>query len=295
MPNNLKSGIENLSGLDMSDVKVHYNSNKPAQLQAHAYAQGNQIHIASGQERHLPHEAWHVVQQKQGRVTPTKQLKGKVNINDDSRLEKEADVMGAKALKTGVMTQRKLNSLHTDNQVVQRATSIHYFPGRFNYMDLVDGPSEEIVGKEMRATIDPNDPIMGSEPGKGVQFGIMSSLNAIGYKRMIRGHLMNGQMGGLGIAANLFPITAQANSKHKSYVENYVKGQLHEENKKPKHLRENIDYRVQVINQGGSRRFRDGDTIKCPFSNALPSTSRKGGWTPVQFNNFHPRPPLKKW
>ncbi|MCB0400488.1 MAG: DUF4157 domain-containing protein, partial [Flavobacteriales bacterium] len=95
MPDNLKSGIESLSGMDMSDVKVHYNSSQPAQLQAHAFAQGNQIHLSPGQERHLPHEAWHVVQQKQGRVAPTKQLKGKVNINDDAGLEKEADVMGA--------------------------------------------------------------------------------------------------------------------------------------------------------------------------------------------------------
>ncbi len=98
LPNHLKSGIENLSGHSMDDVKVHYNSDKPAQLNAHAYAQGNQIHVASGQEKHLPHEAWHVVQQKQGRVKPTLQMKGKVNVNDDVGLEKEADVMGAKAI-----------------------------------------------------------------------------------------------------------------------------------------------------------------------------------------------------
>ena len=98
LPDKLKSGIENLSGYSMDDVKVHRNSSKPAQLQAHAYAQGNQIHLASGQEKHLPHEAWHVVQQKQGRVKPTLQMKGKVAINDDAGLEKEADVMGAKAL-----------------------------------------------------------------------------------------------------------------------------------------------------------------------------------------------------
>ena len=55
----------------MNDVKVHYNSNKPAQLQAHAYTQGTNIHVAQGQERHLAHEAWHVVQQKQNRVRPT--------------------------------------------------------------------------------------------------------------------------------------------------------------------------------------------------------------------------------
>ncbi|MFH6990859.1 DUF4157 domain-containing protein [Flavobacterium sp. FlaQc-48] len=97
LPDHLKSGIENLSGHSMDDVKVHYNSSKPAQLQAHAYAQGTDIHIASGQEKHLPHEAWHVVQQKQGRVRPTLQMKGKVNVNDDKGLENEADLMGAKA------------------------------------------------------------------------------------------------------------------------------------------------------------------------------------------------------
>ena len=97
LPDNLKSGIGNLSGYSMDDVKVYYNSDKPAQLQALAYAQGTDIHLGSGQEKHLPHEAWHVVQQKQGRVKPILQMKGGVNVNDDKELENEADVMGAKA------------------------------------------------------------------------------------------------------------------------------------------------------------------------------------------------------
>lgn len=101
LPDNLKSGIENFSGYSMNDVKVHYNSSQPAQLHAHAYAQGTDIHIAPGQEKHLPHEAWHVVQQKQGRVRPTLQMKGKVNVNDDAGLEKEADLMGNKANSMG--------------------------------------------------------------------------------------------------------------------------------------------------------------------------------------------------
>jgi hypothetical protein len=95
---NLKSGMENISGHSLDDVKVHYNSPKPAQLNAHAYAQGSNIHLASGQEKHLPHEAWHVVQQKQGRVKPTTSVNG-MAVNDNIGLEKEADVMGAKALK----------------------------------------------------------------------------------------------------------------------------------------------------------------------------------------------------
>ncbi len=97
LPDALKSGIEHLSGLSMDDVKVQYNSKQPAQLNAHAFAQGHQIHIAPGQQKHLPHEAWHVVQQMQGRVKPTLQMKGKTLINDDVALEKEADRMGARA------------------------------------------------------------------------------------------------------------------------------------------------------------------------------------------------------
>lgn len=66
LPDNLKSGIESLSGMSMDNVRVHYNSSQPAQLNALAYAQGTDIHVAPGQEQHLPHEAWHVVQQAQG-------------------------------------------------------------------------------------------------------------------------------------------------------------------------------------------------------------------------------------
>ena len=97
LPDNLKSGIENLSGISLDDVKVHRNSDKPAHLQALAYAQGTDIHLGAGQEKHLPHEAWHVVQQKQGRVKPTLQMKDKTPVNDDIGLEKEADIMGARA------------------------------------------------------------------------------------------------------------------------------------------------------------------------------------------------------
>ncbi|SMD14510.1 hypothetical protein [Pedobacter nyackensis] len=75
LPDNLKSGVENLSGYSLDNVP--------------------------GQERHLPHEAWHVAQQKQGRVQPTMQLKGKLNISDDAGLENEADHFGSVAAGVG--------------------------------------------------------------------------------------------------------------------------------------------------------------------------------------------------
>lgn len=132
MPDSLKNGTENLSGLSMDDVRVHYNSPKPAQLQAHAYAQGSQIHLGPGQEKHLPHEAWHVVQQKQGRVQPTMQMKG-VNINDNAGLEREADVMGDKVmvnpvdskLDTYYVSDRGLNVVETTHLRLNKTTPTH--------------------------------------------------------------------------------------------------------------------------------------------------------------------------
>jgi hypothetical protein len=56
--------------------------------QVGAYAQGNDTHLTPGQKKHLAHQAWRVVQQRQGRVKPTLQT------HDSSELEKEAGVTG---------------------------------------------------------------------------------------------------------------------------------------------------------------------------------------------------------
>lgn len=96
MPDHLKSGLEQLSGFELSNVRVHYNSAKPAQLKALAYAQGQDIHLGPGQEQQLPHEGWHVVQQMQGRVKPHYKVQGML-FNEDRQLEREADVWGKRA------------------------------------------------------------------------------------------------------------------------------------------------------------------------------------------------------
>ncbi|MCL2206511.1 MAG: DUF4157 domain-containing protein [Fibromonadales bacterium] len=91
IPNTVKEKFENLSGLSFDDVRVYYNSNKPAQLQALAYTYGNHVYIAPGQEMHLEHELVHVVQQKQGRVKPTRTING-FPLNDDPVMEQEASL-----------------------------------------------------------------------------------------------------------------------------------------------------------------------------------------------------------
>ena len=114
IPDSMKARFENNSGFSFDDVQVYYNSPKPAQLQALAYTQGNQVHIAPGQEEHLPHELGHVVQQKAGIVRPTTRVNG-VEINDDERLERDAD----KSLSFGI-NDSSYTSDSITSPVVQR-------------------------------------------------------------------------------------------------------------------------------------------------------------------------------
>lgn len=126
LPPRLQAGLESLSGMDLSGVRVHLRSPQPGALGALAYTQGDHIYLGPGQERHLPHEAWHVVQQRRGQVQPTMQSKG-VSINDSGALEQEADDMGARAARGAPSSEpggpRGIEQVRTSapaNAVVQR-------------------------------------------------------------------------------------------------------------------------------------------------------------------------------
>lgn len=90
-------------------IDVKYNSSEPAKVGAHAFAQGNTIHLASGQEKHLPHEIGHVMQQREGKVKATTSVNG-IKVNDDPKLEREANVIGAKALQMKSSETSKVNT-----------------------------------------------------------------------------------------------------------------------------------------------------------------------------------------
>ncbi len=124
LPDRLKDRIESLSGMSLDDVKVHYNSSNPAQLQALAYTQGTEIHVAPKQERYLAHEAWHVVQQKQGRVQSTMHLQGRA-INNNAELEHEADVMPTRLVQGGKQQSTVRQSAYSPrNSTIQRVSSL---------------------------------------------------------------------------------------------------------------------------------------------------------------------------
>jgi hypothetical protein len=151
LPDALRKGAEALSGIALDDVRVHYNSAEPAKLGAVAHARGSDIHLAPGQERHLPHEAWHVVQQKQGRVRPTMQLRRGVAINDNAGLEREADTMGARALHASWSSSAPAFMKPPRTAIVQR--KISYTTGYSNKKALL-GALYALFDKTARRCID---------------------------------------------------------------------------------------------------------------------------------------------
>lgn len=150
LPDNLKSGVEKLSGESLNDVQVHRNSDQPAQMQAHAFAQGNQIHVAPGQEKHLPHEAWHVAQQKQGRVKPTTQMKGQIPVNDDKGLEHEADVMGAKALQKGTLDKPTQLKSFTDTDLTSAVLNDSPSQNTPTLQHKIDTEGSAVIGGDLK-------------------------------------------------------------------------------------------------------------------------------------------------
>lgn len=120
LPKPLRRNVEALGGFSFAAVRVHHDSPEPAMLRALAFTRGSDIHLGPGQEQHLPHEAWHVVQQKQGRVQPTALLGG-VPINSESSLESEADQMASRVVAGPAAEQTaRADNLAPNPLVVQR-------------------------------------------------------------------------------------------------------------------------------------------------------------------------------
>lgn len=95
IPIQLKNRMEQNTEVTLDDVRVHYNSHRPARLDALAYTQGTEVYLGPGQERYLPHELGHVVQQKLGLVRSDTLHESGVRMNTDQALERQADRIGA--------------------------------------------------------------------------------------------------------------------------------------------------------------------------------------------------------
>ncbi len=103
LPASTQAQMGNAFDFDFSGVRVHEGSQAGA-MGALAYTQGTDVHFAPGQydpasgkgQELIGHELAHVVQQSEGRVAATTQMKGE-GLNEDEGLEREADDQGARA------------------------------------------------------------------------------------------------------------------------------------------------------------------------------------------------------
>jgi hypothetical protein len=87
LPDSLKSGMEALTGADLSNVRVHRNSHAPAAIGVQSYSNGLDIYLKPGEEKLLAHELTHVVQQSQGRTQPTTSMKSSDAMRTQIRAE----------------------------------------------------------------------------------------------------------------------------------------------------------------------------------------------------------------
>lgn len=236
LPDGLKAGMENLSGVSLDDVAVHYNSERPAQMRALAYTQGTSIYISPGQEQHLAHETWHVVQQKQGRVQATLQMQGEA-VNDSPALEREADVMGER-VRAGVA--RMGEGASTPDAAPPDVLAANSPTPVIQGYDMTYGPLVNDCGSDMHVLIyGKNDPDIskGGVPSVVPNWWPTAFNEPDGPTRtyfsnyVVQGHLLNNNIGGPGnTMSNLTPITKSTNTTHLTNIEKAVKTEVLDNN-----------------------------------------------------------------
>lgn len=83
------------------------------------------------------------------------------------------------------------------------------------------------VGKKMQAWLDPDDRLQGQSASvNSSQNDMMAAIRehwGIEGGNVVKGHLLNDNLGGSALAANLYPITGGANKDHLGFVENAIK------------------------------------------------------------------------
>jgi hypothetical protein len=123
------------------------------------------------------------------------------------------------------------------------------------------------VGIIADAWLDPADPKTGSRTGPAPHPSVYTNGN---WPTLYQGHLLNANLGGQAIPSNLFPVTPAFNGQHSSIIEDNVKYELLDLNRKradPVHAanyaNRRLHYNVQVINAhiGNFRPAHVGATI----------------------------------
>lgn len=145
-----------------------------------------------------------------------------------------------KDLKKKDITKKPTKKKKTENTAPIQffsGTHISCYTQPYYYWSVQDEGriEEEVVGHYMRAELDPDDSYNGSATDSDVQEQLMKSLrrqyNITNSCDLVKGHLLNHDLGGLAIQANLFPISGNANKAHSRCIEEPLKKYLYSGNK----------------------------------------------------------------
>jgi hypothetical protein len=156
----------------------------------------------------------------------------------------------AAARSPAAVAQRALNSLAGRSEqhalqrmqsVIQAKTEIEHTPGYIKF-DAGNGTQNFMVGTSMTAKLDVGYPVVGS--ATGANWTWMQALRGkYPAANIVRGHLLNHDLGGYAVPQNLYPISTLANANHSSEVEQHVKGLLNDDNAK----KDRVYYKVDVV------------------------------------------------
>lgn len=218
----LKASINSQSSMSDDHAKVHSPSSRTTPLSVHDYVQEG--------------------------VMPTAQMKNGMQFRAAGKGEAGAVKADLAAYSTNGQMPVFRKSLSIPfgasglQATAQLATKIKHTPGTVPFAG-----KNYMVGKKMIAKLDPDDPVKGSATTAD-NYDWMKGIRAYYDKAgVIRGHLLNHDLGGYGVPENLYPISSMANSQHSDRVEQKVKGALSDSASNTKN---EIEYSVDVNEKG---------------------------------------------
>lgn len=149
------------------------------------------------------------------------------------------DQVGRPAMARGLGAVSQMRMM--PGQVIQMDTEIQHQTGSLNLGSL----GSFTVGIGMSATLDPDDPVQGSATGPNWVW--MQKLRAVyPHAGVVRGHLLNHDLGGYAVPENLYPISTKANADHSARVEQNVKKALTDAHAVTTTPKPKISYGVKV-------------------------------------------------
>ncbi len=223
---------------DFREIRVHTDTEADEMnrgLQSVAFTQGRDIYFRKGEYTPgtyagrwlIAHELAHAVQQRAvSRLTPETEHGPRVQKQDPSQ-----GSLGDMPKGEGKKVYEKRGQVplmeYRERQVVSCHSEVHHY-----YQEIrrrTDGPGQlhDRVAIAMAAYLDPSDGMRGTGASQGGPVGgLVDDIRAL-YPTLnfVRGHLLNSDLGGIGLYYNLYPITGRANSDH-SGVEERVKEEL---------------------------------------------------------------------